>query len=94
MPVPSGATSGNVVVTVGGVASNGVTFTVTTPAPNITRFESDIRTRRNFGHDHGDKLWSTQATSTMKFNGTAGTPTSWSATAYVRCQAHTGNLLR
>lgn len=26
--VPAGATSGNVVVTVGGVASNGVTFTV------------------------------------------------------------------
>ena len=27
-PVPTGATTGNVVVTVGGVASNGVTFTV------------------------------------------------------------------
>ena len=27
-PVPAGATSGNVVVTVGGVASNGVAFTV------------------------------------------------------------------
>ncbi len=29
VPVPSGATTGNVVVTVGGVASNGVAFTVT-----------------------------------------------------------------
>ena len=29
VPVPAGATSGNVVVTVGGVASNGVSFTVT-----------------------------------------------------------------
>jgi len=29
--VPSGATTGNVVVTVGGVASNGVSFTVTVP---------------------------------------------------------------
>ena len=31
VPVPSGATTGNVVVTVGGVASNGVSFTVTVP---------------------------------------------------------------
>ena len=34
-PVPSGATTGNVVVTVGGVASNGVSFTVTA-APAMT----------------------------------------------------------
>src|SRR5216683_7914026 len=32
--VPAGATSGTVVVTVGGVASNGVSFTVTVPAPS------------------------------------------------------------
>ena len=32
VPVPSGATTGNVVVTVNGVASNGAPFTVTTPA--------------------------------------------------------------
>src|SRR6266567_3633975 len=31
VPVPSGATTGNVVVTVGGVASNGVNFTVLIP---------------------------------------------------------------
>ena len=36
VPVPSGATTGNVVVTVGGVASNGVSFTVTAAAPVIT----------------------------------------------------------
>ena len=33
VPVPSGATTGNVVVTVGGEASNGVSFTVTAAAP-------------------------------------------------------------
>jgi IPT/TIG domain-containing protein/VCBS repeat protein len=32
VPVPAGATTGSVVVTAGGVASNGQTFTVTTPA--------------------------------------------------------------
>src|SRR5208283_730438 len=36
VPVPSGATTGNVVVTVGGVASNGVNFTVTVAPPVIT----------------------------------------------------------
>ena len=36
VPVPSGATTGNVVVTVGGQASNGVSFTVTLPAPSIS----------------------------------------------------------
>ena len=33
MPVPAGATTGNVVVNVGGVASNGVNFTVVPPTP-------------------------------------------------------------
>src|SRR6266699_2202311 len=36
VPVPAGATAGNVVVTVGGVGSNGMNFTVTLPAPSIT----------------------------------------------------------
>ena len=35
--VPNGATTGNVVVFNGGVFSNGVLFTVTTPVPTITR---------------------------------------------------------
>ncbi len=37
VPVPNGATTGNVVVTVGGVASNAVAFTVV-PPPTITSF--------------------------------------------------------
>jgi hypothetical protein len=36
VPVPAGATTGNVVVTVAGVASNGVVFTI--PPPNILGF--------------------------------------------------------
>ncbi|MGC1943643.1 MAG: IPT/TIG domain-containing protein, partial [Candidatus Acidiferrales bacterium] len=35
-PVPSGATTGNVVVTVGGVASNGMTFTIASTSLNVT----------------------------------------------------------
>ena len=33
--VPAGATTGNVVVTVGGVGSNGVAFTVVVPDPPV-----------------------------------------------------------
>jgi hypothetical protein len=36
IPVPTGATTGNVIVTVGGVASNGVSFTVTGPPASVT----------------------------------------------------------
>src|SRR5690349_172304 len=36
IPVPTGATSGSVVVTVSGVASNGVAFTVTGPPASVT----------------------------------------------------------
>ena len=36
VPVPTGATSGNLVVTVGGRASNSVNFSVTVPAPSIS----------------------------------------------------------
>src|SRR5262249_41273365 len=35
-PVPTGATTGNVIVTVGGVASNSMSFTVTSTALNVT----------------------------------------------------------
>ncbi len=81
--VPAGATTGNVVVTVGGAASNGVSYTVTTPAPSITNLNpasgligtSVTITGANFG--------TTQGTSTVKFNGITATPTSWSATSIV-----------
>ncbi len=81
--VPAGATTGSVVVTVGGAASNGVSYTVTTPAPSITNLNpasgligtSVTITGANFG--------TTQGTSTVKFNGITATPTSWSATSIV-----------
>jgi len=95
-PVPSGATTGNVVVTVGGVGSNGVSFTVPVPAPSITSLNpttgfvgtSVIIVGANFG--------ATRGTSTVKFNATSATPTSWSATsitAPVPSGATTGNVV-
>jgi RHS repeat-associated protein len=96
VPVPSGATTGNVVVTVGGIASNGVSFTVTVSAPSITSLNptsggigtSVTITGTNFG--------SSQGSSTVAFNGTAATPTSWSATSIVvpvPSGATTGNVV-
>jgi hypothetical protein len=96
VPVPTGATTGSVVVTVGGVASNGVTFTVTSTAPNITNLNPAAGqvgtpvtiTGMNFG--------ATQGSSTVKFNGTSGAPTSWSATSIavpVPTGATTGNVV-
>ena len=95
VPVPAGATTGNVVVTVGGVASNGVAFTVR-PTPSITSLAptsgpvgaSVTITGTNFG--------ATKGTSTVTFNGTIATPTTWSATSIVvpvPAGATTGNVV-
>ena len=95
-PVPTGAGTGNVVVTVGGMASNGVSFTVTTTSPSITGLNpasgpvgtSVTITGANFG--------STQGASTVTFNGTVATPTSWSdmsIVVQVPTGAGTGNVV-
>ncbi len=96
VPVPTGATTGNVVVTVGGVASNGVSFTVTAPAPSITSLNPTSGTVGTSVLITGTNFGATQGTSTVKFNGTAGTPTAWSATSItvpVPAGATTGNVV-
>nr|HEV7955404.1 IPT/TIG domain-containing protein [Candidatus Acidoferrales bacterium] len=77
--VPTGATTGPVVVTVGGVASNGLTFTVTT-TPLLTGFSptasGGVGTTVLVG---GSNLGATQGSSTVTFNGvSAGTSSYWS----------------
>jgi RHS repeat-associated protein len=96
VPVPAGATTGNVVVTVGGTPSNGVAFTVIV-GPTISSLSptsgpvgaSITLAGANFG--------STQGTSTVTFNGTTATTiTSWSLTsivATVPAGSTTGNVL-
>jgi len=56
VPVPAGATTGNVVVTVAGEASNGVPFTVSAPQANIALVQ-------HIGRDAG-----TTTTTTLAFN--------------------------
>ena len=81
-PVPAGATTGNVVVTVSGVASNGVAFTVTGDAEHH-ELSPTSAAGRNFGNDHGNELRGDAGNEHGQFNGTAATPTSWSATSIV-----------
>jgi len=82
VPVPTGATTGSVVVTVGGVASNKVSFTVGTP-PTIsytTPVDGPVGTSVTIV---GNYFGATQSSSSVTFNGTAATPTSWSNTQIV-----------
>ena len=94
--VPTGATTGNVVVTVGGIASNGVSFTVTVPAPSITSLNPTSGLVGSSVTISGANFGATQGTSTVQFNGTAATATSWSATSIgvtVPTGATTGNVV-
>jgi hypothetical protein len=94
--VPAGASTGNVVVTVGGVASNGVTFTVTTPAPSITSLNPTSGLVGSSVTIAGANFGATKGTSTVKFGATTATATSWSATsivANVPAGASTGNVV-
>jgi hypothetical protein len=96
IPVPTGATTGNVVVTVGGIASNGVTFTVTVPPPSITSLNPTSGLVGASVTIMGTNFGASQGTSTVKFNGTTASPTSWSATSIavpVPSGATTGNVV-
>jgi len=54
--VPAGATTGNVVVTVGGVASNGVELYGHDSVASITSLNPTFGGHRHAGDDHGCKL--------------------------------------
>ena len=94
--VPTGATTGNVVVTVGGVASNGSAFTVTLPAPAITTLNPTSGLVGTAVTITGTNFGSTQGTSTVTFNGTTATVTTWNATSIattVPTGATSGNVV-
>jgi hypothetical protein len=94
--VPTGATTGNVVVTANGLASNGVSFTVL-PTPGITTVSPTSAAIGASVTITGTNFGSTQGTSTVTFNGAAATTIgSWSATsiaATVPSGASTGNVV-
>lgn len=95
--VPGTATTGNVVVTVGGVASNGVTFTVT-PAPIISSLTPNTGAVGSSIVIAGSNFGPSQGNGKVAFTGTAtpATITNWSATsitAVVPTGASTGNVV-
>ncbi|HET7699053.1 MAG TPA: IPT/TIG domain-containing protein [Vicinamibacterales bacterium] len=80
--VPSGATSGPVVVTVNGTSSNGVTFTVIQP-PTISALNPTSGIAGQQVTITGANFGSAQGSSTVRFNGVDATPTSWSGGSIV-----------
>ena len=80
--VPSGATTGNVVVFASGVNGNGSSFTVVT-APSITSLSITTGAVGAAVTITGTNFGSTQGSGTVTFNGTTATVTSWSATSIV-----------
>ena len=95
VPVPSGATTGNILVRASGVASNGTSFTVV-PAPTISSLSVTSGVVGAPVTITGTGFGATQGAGTVSFNGTDAAPTSWSATSIVvsvPVEATTGNVV-
>src|SRR5207253_8750262 len=93
--VPSGATTGNVVVTVCRQSSNGVNFTVV-PAPSIASLSVTTGAVGAAVTVTGSNFGSSQGTGTVTFNGTTANVTSWGASSIgvtVPGGATTGNVV-
>ena len=73
-PVPPGASTGPVTVTVSGVVGNGVTFTVT---PQIIRISPSSGAVGSSVNIRGYNFGSSQGSSTVTFNGVTAVPGSW-----------------
>jgi hypothetical protein len=78
--VPAGAVTGPVVVTVNGMSSPGVTFTVI-PPPSVTSLTPGSARVGDAVSIAGANFGATQGASTVQFNGVPATATSWTATA-------------
>jgi YD repeat-containing protein len=95
VPAPIGATTGDVVVTVGGTASNGVGFTVT-PGPGVSSLSPTLGPVGTVVTVTGNNFGSSRSNSTVTLNGTTGLPTTWtdkSIVVPVPVGAATGNLV-
>ena len=94
--VPIGASTGNLVVTANGLASNGVLFTVAA-SPVISSLSPTSAAVGAVVTITGSNFGASQGSSTVTFNGaSAGTASSWSATnifVVVPSGATTGNVV-
>jgi RHS repeat-associated protein len=95
VPIPSGATTGNVIVTVSNQASNGVSFTIL-PTPSITSVSPTSGTVGSLVTISGANFGASQGSGTVTFNGTIASVSSWSASSIsvsVPSGASTGNVI-
>ena len=93
--VPSGATTGNLMVTVSGANSNALTFTVL-PTPTITSLSVTSGTVTTPVTITGTGFGATQGSSGVAFNGVTSAISSWSATSIstsVPIGATSGNVV-
>ena len=93
--VPAGATAGPVVVIVGGLASNSVSFTVLQP-PNITSVNPTVGIAGQSITITGSNFGAAQGSSTVTFNGVIAIAANWSTTsitATVPAGASTGPVV-
>jgi len=93
--VPTGTTTGNVVVKVGFTSSNGVSFTVL-PTPSISSLSPTSGAAGTPVTITGTNFGSTQGTGTVAFNGTPATVMVWGAASIavtVPSGATTGNVI-
>jgi hypothetical protein len=99
VPVPAGATSGNVVVTVGGIPSNGLPYSVaapTPPSPTLTALSPPSGRVGTIVTITGTNFGATASGNTVTFSGKIATPVSWSDTSIdvpVPNGAKTGGVL-
>src|ERR1700730_8943149 len=83
VPVPAGAVTGNVVVTVGGQSSNGSSFKVMPLAPSIAKLSPGSGAVGTAVVISGANFGATQGASTVTFGGVKAAPTNWSGTSIV-----------
>jgi YD repeat-containing protein len=79
-PVPAGATTGSVIVNVGGVESNGVIFSVVPIISGLSPASGPVGTPVTIS---GQSFGTSQGISTVKFNAVTALPTSWTDTSIV-----------
>ena len=95
--VPTGATSSKIAVFSSGVSASSPMFTVTSgPVPSISSISHTYGAPGAVETITGTNFGAKQGTSTVTFNGTAATPTAWSATSLtlpVPTGASTGNVV-
>lgn len=86
VPVPTGASTGNLIVTVNSIATNQVSFTVLPPPPSITSISPTVGPPSPVGSSltiRGANFGSPQGASSVTIGGITGNPSSWSNTTIV-----------